>query len=214
MRFLSGAGAGAAVVLGLGLGSCGGGDGGGMTDPGSQAAEIRVTVSRDGSPAGGVVVRLFTAGGATAQATQTTGSGGTTTFGSLAAGAYEVEVEVPEGAELSDGAPRRPVTAAAGSTATVAFALTTSGSGGAVQVVAGANLAFNPPEVTVSPGTTVEWRNEAAIIHTITPQGHTEWSEGSVTGAGDVFSHTFQTVGSFPYECVVHVGMNGVVEVQ
>jgi plastocyanin len=206
-----------AVVAGTGMVvACGGGDGGGggMTDPPTQTSAIRATVTRDGSPASGVTVRLFAGGGTSAQATLTTGGDGAATFQSLAPGAYEVEVEVPSGNTLSGGAPRRPVTAQAGATAAVTFALMSSVSGDVREVIAGANLLFNPASVTIQRGTTVQWRNEAAVVHTITPQGHSEWSEGTVTAAGDVFSHTFQSTGTFPYSCVLHAGMTGTVTVQ
>jgi plastocyanin len=206
-----------AMVVGSGtvMVACGGGsEGGSMTDPPSEASAIRATVTRDGSAASGVTVRLFAAGGTSPQGTQTTGADGTATFQSLTPGAYEVEVDVPSGSTLSGGAPRRPVTAQAGATASVTFALMSSVSGDVREVIAGANLAFNPSSVTIQRGTTVEWRNEAAIPHTITPSGHSEWSEGTVTAAGDVFSHTFESTGTFPYSCVLHAGMTGTVTVQ
>lgn len=195
------------------VGSCGG-NGGGTTDPPPTTGSIQATVTRDGSPASGVTVRLFAAGGTSAQATQTTGGNGTTTFSSLTPASYEVEVDVPSGTNLTGGAARRPVAAQAGGTASVTFALMSVVSGNNVEVVAGANLLFNPANITIQTGTTVEWRNEAAIAHTITPQGHSEWTEGTVTAAGDVFSHTFQNTGNFPYNCVLHAGMTGVVTVQ
>jgi plastocyanin len=203
------------IVMGsMVVGSCGGdGGGGGMTEPPPQTGAIQATVTRDGSPASGVTVRLFAAGGSSAQATQTTGGDGTTTFSNLTPASYEVEVDVPSGTNLSGGAPRRTVAAQAGGTASVTFALMSVVSGNVV-VVAGANLLFNPANITIQTGTTVEWRNEVAVAHTVTPQGHSEWTEGTLTAEGDVFSHTFQNTGNFPYVCVLHAGMTGVVTVQ
>jgi plastocyanin len=202
------------VTAGVVAGSCGESSTG--TENGSDPAGIRVAVTRDGTAASGVVVRLFPVGGTTAQASQTTGSDGAVTFGSLTPGSYEVEVQVPVGSEVVDGAARRPVTAQAGGTATITFALMTVGSGEVVEVVAGGNLQFSPAELTIQAGTTVRWRNEANIVHTITPTDHTEWTEGTVSAAGDVFSHTFTTAGSFPYHCLPHLahGMTGIVTVQ
>lgn len=196
--------------------SCGGDDGGDITDPGSDTGAIRATVTQDGTAAPGVTVRLYTAGGSSAQSTQTTGGDGNATFGSLSPGGYDVEVVLPAGTELVEGAPRRSVTAQAGATATVTFALASEAAGDVVEVVVRGNLTFSPEELTIEPGTTVRWRNEEAMLHTITPDGHTEWNEGTVTGAGDVFTHTFTSAGTFPYFCAPHLsaGMTGVVTVQ
>jgi plastocyanin len=201
------------VIGGMAAASCGG-DGSGMTGPGADDAAVQVTVTRDGSPAQGVTVRLYAVGGSSPQATRTTAANGVATFASLAAGSYEVEIEVPAGTELGSGAPRRPVTAQAGATATVAFALVSAGGGTVVEVLAGGNLQFAPADVTIDVATTVRWVNEAGLMHTITPDGHSEWAEGTVSAAGDSFSHTFETAGTYPYECVLHVGMTGVVRVQ
>jgi plastocyanin len=61
----------------------------------------------------------------------------------------------------------------------------------------------------------VVWRNAVSMLHTITPDGHSEWTEGTVTNANDAFSHTFQNAGHFPYTCTLHQsGMSGTVRVQ
>jgi plastocyanin len=205
----------AASALALACGEGGGNDG--VTDPGgTETAAIRAQVTQDGSGVSGVMVRLYAAGGTSAQSSQTTGTDGSATFSSLSSGTYDVEVEVPAGSELAEGAARRAVTAQAGSTATVTFALTSAVDGEIVEVLATGGLTFSPSDLTIERGTTVRWRNQAAMLHTITPDGHSEWLEGSVTAAGDIFTHTFNTAGTFPYFCAPHVaqGMTGVVTVQ
>lgn len=201
------------VAGGVLLGGCGG-NGDDPFDPGQQQAAIQTTVTLDGAPASGVEVRLFEPSGGAAMAVQQTGSDGTTTFAALEPGTYEVEIEVPEGAELDPATPRRSVTASGGSTAAVTFALATAGVPAVVTITLTGSLAFSPADVTIEPGQTVVWRNAVAMLHTITPQGHSEWSEGTVTNADDTFTHTFQAAGTFPYECTLHAGMTGVVRVQ
>jgi plastocyanin len=201
------------VAAGLLLGACGG-NGSDPIDPGPQQAAIQTTVTLDGAPASGVEIRLFGSSGGAALAVQETGSDGTTTFTALDPGTYEVEVEVPEGAELDPATPRRSVTATGGTTAAVTFALATAGGADVVTIMVTGSLSFNPADVTIEPGQTVVWRNAVSMLHTITPQGHSEWSEGTVTNADDTFTHTFQAEGTFPYECTLHAGMTGVVRVQ
>jgi plastocyanin len=206
----SGAALSVLVIAGL-LWSCGNGGGGDTTQPPTHGV-IQVEVTRDGSPAAGVGVSLFTAGSTTSQATATTSAAGSARFEGLEPGPYEVEVAVPSGVEL-DGEPRRAVSVVAGGTATVTFGLET---GGLVEVVMTGGLQFSPSDLTIEVGQTVRWRNEAAMLHTITPDGHSEWSSATVTAAGATFSHTFDSAGEFPYFCEPHLaqGMTGVIRVQ
>lgn len=77
-------------------------------------------------------------------------------------------------------------------------------------------LQFTPADLTIEPGTTVRWVNDASIFHTITPDGHSEWERATMTTAGDDFTHTFEAEGEFPYYCEPHLsqGMTGTVTVQ
>ncbi|MGH7543848.1 MAG: plastocyanin/azurin family copper-binding protein [Gemmatimonadota bacterium] len=79
------------------------------------------------------------------------------------------------------------------------------------------SLRFDPDEVTITPGTTIRWVHAGpTIFHTVTPDGHAEWQEGSRSSAGTVLEHTFQSAGDFPYFCEPHrsAGMVGRVTVQ
>jgi plastocyanin len=194
--------------------SCGEG-GGEVTDP-PPGTGIQVTVMRDGAGSPGVGVRLYAAGAGSPQSTASTNSEGVASFGNLAAGSYEVEVEVPTGAELEDGPARRPVAVQTGASASVTFRLASEPLTGVVEVRLTLGLAFNPSQVTIARGATVRWVNDGAMFHTITPQGHSEFSEGTVTQAGDTFEHRFENVGDFPYFCSPHLGagMTGVVRVR
>lgn len=78
------------------------------------------------------------------------------------------------------------------------------------------SLTFSPDDVTISPGTTVRWVNQADIAHTVTPDGHSEWTRWTTTTSGESFEHTFDTEGTFEYFCEPHLddGMTGVIRVE
>jgi plastocyanin len=73
--------------------------------------------------------------------------------------------------------------------------------------------AFTPDPVSVAAGTTVIWKNNDGITHTITSTSAGESYNFSIAPGG-TGSHTFSTAGSFTYKCSVpgHV-MNGTVTV-
>jgi plastocyanin len=206
-----------AGVLGLAgvVWSCGGSS---VTEsPPDPLAEIVVVVTLEGAAEPGVAVRLYQAGGSDALASRTTDGEGRAVFSQLASGSYEVEVDVPVGAELSQGAARRQVVAAVGSTATVTFQLVAEEEPeGVVVVRVRQNLTFDPADVTIERGQTIRWASEDAMLHTVTPDGHSEWSEASLGQVGARFEHTFSSAGDFPYFCAPHqsAGMTGVIRVQ
>jgi plastocyanin len=78
--------------------------------------------------------------------------------------------------------------------------------------VTGGNT-FNPDDVTIAPGTTVRWVLTGGI-HTVTPDGHTEWTERTLDSAGETFDHRFDETGDFPYFCELHPGMTGTIAVE
>lgn len=107
------------------------------------------------------------------------------------------------------------------------------GDGGTtVEAGPGGNLTFDPEEVTVSTGDTVEWSFEAAG-HNVSakPDAHEKVSipddaepfasyQGDnrmqTVDSGGTFSHTFETAGEYTYVCVPHAGqgMVGTVVVE
>lgn len=202
----------ALAVTGL-AGACD--SGGGGTEPVTDG-EIEVTVTLDGAAAAGIGLELFQAGGTAAQATGTTGTDGSATWRDLEPGSYEVAVDVLEGFELADGEARRGISVTGGSTATVSFALETLGGSEVVEVLLRQSLEFSPSELTIQAGQTVRWRNEVAMAHTVTPDGHSEWNDVSLSAAGATFTHTFNSAGTFPYFCAPHLsaGMTGVITVE
>src|SRR5438132_10523348 len=87
-----------------------------------------------------------------------------------------------------------------------------------VTVTVGNNcLCFSPSSVTIHPGDTVQW-TWSSTGHSSTsgtpgvPSGL--WDSG-ILNQGATFSHTFNTVGTFPYYCTPHggCGMIGTVTV-
>jgi predicted secreted protein with PEFG-CTERM motif len=80
------------------------------------------------------------------------------------------------------------------------------------------NECFIPAEVTVDVGGVVTWSNDDSAAHTVTAGSAADGPSGvfdsSLFMAGTTFSHTFEEVGEFPYFCMVHPWMEGIVTVQ
>lgn len=202
-----------AAAVGLSCEPGAGGRGGtGVVEP----AAIEATVTADGAPRSGVSVRLFEPDARSELTSAVTGSAGTVIFSNLGAGAYEVEVDVPADFDLAaNELARKAVAVPAGQVATVSFGLVSIPTGGTVEVTLDyPELTFSPADLTVGRGTTVRWRNAADVYHTITPEGHTEWQRVEVDRTDQTFSHTFHTVGDFPYLCEPHTQMTGSITVR
>ena len=71
------------------------------------------------------------------------------------------------------------------------------------------NIAFNPKDVTIKVGDTVEWKwNDGAVQHNVS--GPDFKSEVQTKGT---YRHTFSAPGQVKFECTLHPGMTGTVEV-
>jgi len=68
---------------------------------------------------------------------------------------------------------------------------------------------FDPETIEIKKGDKVIWKNEDAVIHTVT---FDTFDSGSMK-QGDTFEHTFDTAGSFSYYCGNHPSMKGTVKV-
>ncbi|RJQ25238.1 PEFG-CTERM sorting domain-containing protein [Candidatus Parcubacteria bacterium] len=82
------------------------------------------------------------------------------------------------------------------------------------------NECYMPAEVTIDVGSEVTWTNDDTAVHTVT-SGTIEDSESvgaifdsSMIMAGKTFTHKFEEAGEFPYFCIVHPWMAGMVIVQ
>lgn len=72
-------------------------------------------------------------------------------------------------------------------------------------------LTFNPSEITVPVGTTIEWQTDGAFQHTIT-SNNDEWPEEQVPAdPSHTFSHEFDEAGTYDYVCELHENMTGTI---
>ena len=89
-------------------------------------------------------------------------------------------------------------TAAAGTTALAANAVLIE------------NHAFNPGTLTIKAGDSVTWTNKDSVSHSVVFADF----ESGLLKKGDSYTHTFDTAGSFKYNCGPHPDMLGTIEVQ
>ena len=79
------------------------------------------------------------------------------------------------------------------------------------------NKCFIPYEVTVDVGGVVTWSNDDSAAHTVTSgtggDGPNGIFDSVMLMAGTTFSHTFEAPGTFPYFCMLHPWMVGIVSV-
>jgi YVTN family beta-propeller protein len=70
-------------------------------------------------------------------------------------------------------------------------------------------FAFNPASLTVASGQSVTWTNSDPVQHTTTSDTP-GWNSGPLS-AGDAFTMTFATPGTYAYHCSIHPFMHGTV---
>ena len=108
---------------------------------------------------------------------------------------------------------RRPV-AALGLIATGLVAVGGVGAvGAAPAAVVIQHYAFAPGQLTVAVGDTVTWTNRDAVGHDVTSIGAGPLASGRLA-AGQAYSATFASAGTFRYTCTIHPDMVGVVTVK
>jgi len=66
-------------------------------------------------------------------------------------------------------------------------------------------MAFDPGTITVAANTTITWTNKDGVAHTITSD--TGLFDSGTISANGVYSHLFNTAGTFPYHCTIHPAM-------
>jgi plastocyanin len=75
-----------------------------------------------------------------------------------------------------------------------------------------ANIAYNPPRITVPAGREVTWRwNDNGLAHTVTADDGSFDSGRRTEGE---FTRVFDQPGEFRYHCEVHARMKGTVVVE
>lgn len=72
-------------------------------------------------------------------------------------------------------------------------------------------VAFAPKTLTVKKGTTVTWKNNDSVPHTVT--GDAGGPSSQQLANGQSYSYTFSTIGTFPYHCTIHPSMTATVTV-
>jgi plastocyanin len=90
------------------------------------------------------------------------------------------------------------------------------------------SLMFHPSSTTVKVGTTITWRNNEAITHTVTSGRFVDVDKttglrasqkadgafnAELAGKGKTFSFTFTKPGTYTYYCDIHHGMNATITV-
>ena len=85
-----------------------------------------------------------------------------------------------------------------------------------ISIVSGSSTltttAFSPNPVTTTVGSTLRWVNNDNLAHTSTANSGL-WNSGNIQPGGQ-FSFTFQSAGTFPYQCSIHPNMVATVIVQ
>jgi plastocyanin len=76
------------------------------------------------------------------------------------------------------------------------------------------NFSFTPAQLTVAPGTKVNWTNRDDIPHTITDAAAPRAFKSPPLDTGDGFSYVFQNSGTYHYFCSLHAHMTGTIVVQ
>lgn len=83
---------------------------------------------------------------------------------------------------------------------------------GALRPTSMTGLRFVDGALEIALGTTVEWRNDDAVIHTVTADDR-GFDSGNI-GAGQAWRFTFTRPGTYAYHCTTHPFMQGKVVVQ
>ena len=70
------------------------------------------------------------------------------------------------------------------------------------------NFSFSPKAFTVPAGATVTWTNHDNVPHVVTSADN-QFQKSPVLKAGQSFSNTFATAGTYSYFCSIHPRMTG-----
>ena len=73
------------------------------------------------------------------------------------------------------------------------------------------NFTFAPAALTVKVGTTVTWKNQDDIPHTVVSAGK---FKSKALDTDDSFAFTFTAAGDYPYFCSLHPHMTGMIKVE
>lgn len=100
------------------------------------------------------------------------------------------------------------------STATTTPAASAAPAAGTTTVTV-SDFKFEPAAVTIKAGDTVTWNFQGPTPHSSTSDdGSTDKWDSTVLGAGQTYSHTFATKGTYSYHCIPHANMKATITVQ
>jgi plastocyanin len=146
------------------------------------------------------------------------GAGAASGVVGAAAAQEETPTTTPDGNTTATTASNETATPGSEETATPG-----GGGGGSEEVIVGpgGNLVYEPEDLQVTPGTTVNfvWDSDG---HNVVPDSQPEGADWDGTGdasqlfdTGYEYSHTFETLGTYEYVCTPHAsaGMVGTIEV-
>ena len=75
------------------------------------------------------------------------------------------------------------------------------------------NFDFTPANITVKKGTKVTWTNQDSVEHTVTETDGKTGPDSQLLAQDESYSFTYDTVGTFAYDCTPHPYMKGTVTV-
>ena len=75
------------------------------------------------------------------------------------------------------------------------------------------NFAFSPAPIEVKKGTPVTWTNKDSVTHTVTETDGQTGPKSSELDPGKSYSFTYNSVGTFKYDCSIHISRTGSVTV-
>ena len=69
------------------------------------------------------------------------------------------------------------------------------------------NFEFSESELHIDVGTTVRWISLTSTFHTVTPDGHPQWSHWQTAGVGETSNVRFDEERPFNYYCPPHLSL-------
>lgn len=80
---------------------------------------------------------------------------------------------------------------------------TTGGGGTTSSTIAINGMSFTPAIKSIKKGTIVTWKNTDGSVHTASSDDGDTFNTGNIPGGASA-SYTTDTVGTFPYHCLIH----------
>ncbi|HWI23086.1 MAG TPA: plastocyanin/azurin family copper-binding protein [Baekduia sp.] len=74
------------------------------------------------------------------------------------------------------------------------------------------DIQFDPKEITVKVGQKITWTNEDSATHNVVAESGAEFTSDNF-GQGGTYSFSPKEAGTIKYECTLHPGMEGSIEV-